>query len=89
MYPKKERIIKDAKVEYIKRMKSPAYVKQVKRNIEMFNNYNMNFCNSNLDIEDLKEAAHYFAGDIKNPIVKPTQILDNKTDTNTNKSIIT
>lgn len=88
MYQKKERIIKDAKVEYIKRMKSPAYVKQVKRNIEMFNTYNMYFCNKKLDRQDLKEAAHYFAGDIKNPIAKPTQIIDYKTKTNTNKSII-
>ena len=88
MYPKKERIIKDAKVEYIKRMKSPAYVKQVKRNIEMFNTYNMNFCNNELDQQALKDAAHYFAGDIKNPIVKPTQIIDNKIDTTTNKTII-
>ena len=78
----KERIIKDAKVEYIKRMKSPAYVKQVKRNIQMFNTYNMYFCNNKLDRQSLKEAAHYFAGDIKNPIAKPTQIVGNKTNTN-------
>lgn len=80
MKPKKERFIKDVKAEYIKRMKSPAYVKQVKRNVEMFENFNMNFCKGKMSHHEMKHIAHYFAEDIKNPITKPNQVITEKPD---------
>ena len=80
MKPKKDRVIKDVKAEYIKRMKSPAYMKQVKRNIEMFENYNLYFCGNKMERHELRRIAHYFAEDIKNPITKPTQIIAEKPD---------
>ena len=78
MKPNKERFIKDAKAEYIKRVNSPAYKKQVKRNIELFERYNLYFCGENINHQDIRDAANYFAEDIKNPITKPNQIISEK-----------
>jgi len=72
---KKERIIKDPRAEYLKRVKSPAYVKAYKRNMEMFNTYNLLCYKGKLKIRYLREAAQYFADDIKNPITKINQII--------------
>lgn len=83
MKPKKDRVIKDVKAEYIKRMKSPAYVKQVKRNVELITRYNLAYNNSKLEAHVIRGIAHYFAEDVKNPITKPNQIIDNKDKSDT------
>jgi hypothetical protein len=80
MKPKKDRVIKDVKAEYIKRMKSPAYVKQVKRTIELIENYNLYYGKNRLKRCEIRSIAHYFAEDIKNPITKPNQIIETKSD---------
>lgn len=78
MKPKKDRVIKDTKAEYMKRMKSPAYVKQVKRSIQLFDTYNLIYCDNKIPRHVLRKVAQYFAEDIKNPITKPTQIIEEK-----------
>lgn len=78
MRPKKEKIIKDVKAEYMKRMKSPAYVKQVKRSMQLFDTYNLLYADNRLKKHEMRKIAHYFAEDIKNPIMKPTQIIEEK-----------
>lgn len=78
MKPKKERVIKDVKAEYIKRMKSPAYVKQVKRNVQLIANYNLYYNQNKLEGHEIRKIAHYFAEDVKNPITKPSQIIEDK-----------
>ena len=75
---KKERIIKDPRAEYLKRVKSPAYVKMYKRNMEMFDTYNRICFKGKLKMQYLREAAQYFADDIKNPLLKLTQIIPSK-----------
>lgn len=75
MRKKKERIIKDVKAEYMKRMKSPAYVKQVKRNVQQIATFNLLHDNNRLKGYEIKQIAHYFAEDIKNPITKPDQVI--------------
>jgi hypothetical protein len=89
MKPKKDRVIKDVKAEYLKRMKSPAYVKQVKRNIQMFENYNLYFCDDKIPRHELRRIAHYFAEDVKNPITKPGQIIQEKPDVLTDSLPVT
>lgn len=76
MRNKKDRVISDVKAEYIKRMKSPAYVKQVKRTMQILNTFNLLYCNNRMKKHDMRSIAHYFAEDIKNPIMKPNQIIE-------------
>ena len=44
MKHKKERTPEERKAEYLKRIKSPSYVKNVKRNMQMFEMYNLMLC---------------------------------------------
>ena len=76
MRNKKDRVISDVKAEYIKRMKSPAYVKQVKRTMQILETFNLLYCNNRIKKHEMRSIAHYFAEDIKNPIMKPTQIIE-------------
>ena len=78
MRPKKDKIVKDVKAEYMKRMKSPSYVKQVKRSMQLFDTYNLLYANNRLKKHEMRKIAHYFAEDIKNPIMKPIQIIEEK-----------
>lgn len=80
MKPKKDRVIKDVKAEYIKRMKSPAFVKSVKRTVELIQNINLYYYDSRLKNHEIRKIAHYFAEDIKNPIMRPNQIVEEKSD---------
>lgn len=76
MRNKKDRVISDVKAEYVKRMKSPAYVKQVKRTMQLLNTFNLLYGNNRMKKHDMRSIAHYFAEDIKNPIMKPNQIIE-------------
>lgn len=89
MKPKKDRIIKDVKAEYVKRMKSPIYMKNVKRNVEEISNYNFLYNESKLKPHEIRSIARYFAEDIKNPIMKPNQIVEEKPDVLTDSLRIT
>ena len=90
MKQKKERVIKDVKAEYVKRMKSPAYVKQVKRNVQQIAMYNFLYKNNVLKDFEIRKIAHYFAEDIKNPIMKPNQIItEEKSEVLTDSLLIT
>jgi len=76
----KDRVVKDVKTEYIKRMKSPTYVKSVKRTVELIRSINLYFYKSRLKDHEIRKIAHYFVEDIKNPIMRPNQIVKDKTD---------
>lgn len=80
MKPNKDRVIKDVKAEYIKRMKSPAYVKSVKRTVELIQNINLYYYDSRLKNHEIRKIAYYFAEDIKNPIMRPNQVIEEKSD---------
>lgn len=80
MKPKKDRVIKDVKAEYIKRMKSPAYVKSVKRTVELVRNINLYYYDNRLKDFEIRKIAHYFSEDIKNPIMRPNQIIEEKSE---------
>jgi len=79
MKKKKDKVIKDVKAEYIKRIKSPAYVKRVKRNVQEIATFNLLHDKNRLKDYEIKQIAHYFAEDIKNPITKPSQVIEQET----------
>jgi len=80
MAHKKEKTAEERKAEYLKRIKSPGYIKTVKRNMQMFNTYNMNLHKGKVSKRYLREAASYFADDIRNPIARLTQVVEVSND---------
>ena len=80
MAQNKERSPEERKAEYLKRIKSPAYVKMVKRNVQMFEMYNLNTHKGKLKRCHLRQAASYFADDIRNPVTRLYQVTEGSND---------
>jgi len=80
MAQKKERTPEERRAEYLKRIKSPGYVKTIKRNMQMFNTYNMKVHKGKLKKNYIREAASYFADDIRNPITRLYQVVEVSND---------
>jgi len=80
MAQKKERTPEERRAEYLKRIKSPGYVKTIKRNMQMFNTYNMKVHKGKLKKNYIREAASYFADDIRNPITRLNQVVEVSND---------
>ena len=78
---KKERTPEERRAEYLKRIKSPAYVKSVKRNIQLFDMHNIMSHKGKLKKSYLREAACYFADDIRNPVTRLYQVTEGSNDT--------
>ena len=80
MKHKKERTPEERKAEYLKRIKSPSYVKNVKRNMQMFEMYNLIVHKNKLKKNYMRGAASYFADDIRNPVTRLYQVTEGSND---------
>lgn len=60
--------IKDPRAEYLKRIRSPIYVKRLKDLMESFCIFNYECRDNKISKRDLRETAKYLAEDIKNPM---------------------
>jgi hypothetical protein len=76
MKTRKERTPEEKKAEYLKRIKSPAYIKNVKRNMQMFETYNVLMHKGKLKKGFMRSAASYFADDIRNPVTRMYQVTE-------------
>jgi len=67
----------NARNEYLKRVNSPSYVHKVKRNVELISTYSR-FIKSKNTKSQIRKIASYFADDLRNPIIKISQVKENK-----------
>ena len=56
-----------ARYEYLKKMNSSAYRKEVKRNMNLLKTYNRICRDSEMTASDMRGLAHYFSDNTRNP----------------------
>jgi len=80
MAQRKEKTAEERRADYLKRIRSPGYVKAVKRSMQLFGTYNRIVHKDKIKKSYLREAAEYFADDIRNPVTRLNQVVEVSND---------